>query len=167
MWTCGYWYFVFVHWIFANKLNKTTFKIQDQIFEWAKYGKTWHVYCSDFPRSEQGMGPEGNMGSGAPQPNPMMPANADTGMYSPNRFPPQQPRSVHTTLAKLLRLKATLDGNRSFFILNKCIAFVVLSEKLEQDNYFIWLYNIIRHHHIILIFSIVINSYQNMINIKI
>lgn len=38
------------------------------------------------------MGPEGNMGSGAPQPNPMMPANADTGMYSPNRFPPQQPR---------------------------------------------------------------------------
>lgn len=40
------------------------------------------------------MGPEGNMGSGAPQPNPMMPANADTGMYSPNRFPPQQPRSV-------------------------------------------------------------------------
>uniref|UniRef100_A0A3Q3IY69 ARID domain-containing protein n=1 Tax=Monopterus albus TaxID=43700 RepID=A0A3Q3IY69_MONAL len=43
-------------------------------------------------RSEQGMGPESNMGSGAPQPNPMMPANADTGMYSPNRFPPQQPR---------------------------------------------------------------------------
>ncbi|KAM9310317.1 AT-rich interactive domain-containing protein 1A isoform 2-T2 [Pholidichthys leucotaenia] len=43
-------------------------------------------------RSEQGMGPEGNMGSGVPQPNPMMPASADTGMYSPNRFPPQQPR---------------------------------------------------------------------------
>nr|XP_057940346.1 AT-rich interactive domain-containing protein 1A isoform X3 [Doryrhamphus excisus] len=43
-------------------------------------------------RSEQGIGPEGNMGSGAPQPNSMMPANADTGMYSPNRFPPQQPR---------------------------------------------------------------------------
>ncbi|KAM9724437.1 AT-rich interactive domain-containing protein 1A isoform 2-T2 [Menidia menidia] len=43
-------------------------------------------------RSEQGLGPEGNMGSAAPQPNPMMPANADTGMYSPNRFPPQQPR---------------------------------------------------------------------------
>lgn len=43
-------------------------------------------------RSEQGLGPEGNMGSGAPQPNPMMPANADAGMYSPNRFPPQQPR---------------------------------------------------------------------------
>ncbi|XP_077382138.1 AT-rich interactive domain-containing protein 1A isoform X3 [Festucalex cinctus] len=43
-------------------------------------------------RSEPGMGPEGNMGSGAPQPNSMMPANADTGMYSPNRFPPQQPR---------------------------------------------------------------------------
>lgn len=49
-------------------------------------------------RSEPGLGPEGSMGSGAPQPNPMMPANADTGMYSPNRFPPQQPRSVPTTL---------------------------------------------------------------------
>lgn len=47
-----------------------------------------------FPRTEPGMGPEGNMGSGAPQPNSMMPANADTGMYSPNRFPPQQPRLV-------------------------------------------------------------------------
>uniref|UniRef100_H3CWA3 AT-rich interaction domain 1A n=1 Tax=Tetraodon nigroviridis TaxID=99883 RepID=H3CWA3_TETNG len=46
----------------------------------------------DRSRSEQGMGPEGNMGSGAAQPNPMMPANADTGMYSPNRFPPQQSR---------------------------------------------------------------------------
>lgn len=44
------------------------------------------------------MGPEGNMGSGVPQPNPMMPANADTGMYSPNRFPPQPPRSVHKAL---------------------------------------------------------------------
>ncbi|XP_077453772.1 AT-rich interactive domain-containing protein 1A isoform X3 [Stigmatopora argus] len=43
-------------------------------------------------RSESGMGPEGNMVSGAPPPNSMMPANADTGMYSPNRFPPQQPR---------------------------------------------------------------------------
>lgn len=40
------------------------------------------------------MGPEGNMGSGAPQPNPMMSANTDTGMYSPNRFPPQQSRLV-------------------------------------------------------------------------
>lgn len=45
-------------------------------------------------RSEQGMGPEGSMGSAAPQPNPMMPANTDTGMYSPNRFPPQQSRLV-------------------------------------------------------------------------
>ncbi|XP_061772090.1 AT-rich interactive domain-containing protein 1A isoform X1 [Nerophis ophidion] len=43
-------------------------------------------------RSEQGMGPESNMGSGAPQPNSIIPANADAGMYSPNRFPPQQPR---------------------------------------------------------------------------
>ncbi|KAJ7985665.1 hypothetical protein DPEC_G00354420 [Dallia pectoralis] len=38
-------------------------------------------------RLEPGMGPESGMGSGAPQPN-LMPA--DTGMYSPNRYPPQQ-----------------------------------------------------------------------------
>lgn len=44
------------------------------------------------------MGPEGNIGAGAPQPSAMIPANADPGMYSPNRFPPQQPRSVHIKL---------------------------------------------------------------------
>lgn len=49
------------------------------------------------------MGPEGNMGSSAPQPNPMMPANTDTGMYSPNRFPPQQPRSVHFAVLMIHR----------------------------------------------------------------
>ncbi|XP_072316369.1 AT-rich interactive domain-containing protein 1A isoform X1 [Eucyclogobius newberryi] len=43
-------------------------------------------------RPEQGIGPEGNMASSASQPSSMMPANADAGMYSPNRFPPQQPR---------------------------------------------------------------------------
>ncbi|XP_058855514.1 AT-rich interactive domain-containing protein 1A-like isoform X2 [Acipenser ruthenus] len=40
-------------------------------------------------RQEPGMGPEGSMGPGAPQPN-LMPSNADSGMYSPNRYPPQQ-----------------------------------------------------------------------------
>lgn len=40
-------------------------------------------------RQESGMGPEGGMGPGAPQPN-MMPSGADTGMYSPSRPPPQQ-----------------------------------------------------------------------------
>lgn len=43
-------------------------------------------------RQEPGMGPDGSMGPGAPQPN-MMPSGADTGMYSPSRPPPQQ-RSV-------------------------------------------------------------------------
>ncbi|KAG5842537.1 hypothetical protein ANANG_G00178670 [Anguilla anguilla] len=42
-------------------------------------------------RQEPGMGPDGTMGPGAPQPN-MMPSSADTGMYSPNRCPPQQQR---------------------------------------------------------------------------
>lgn len=44
-------------------------------------------------RPESGMGPEGSMGPGVPQPN-MMPSN-ESGMYSPNRYPPQQQRSVH------------------------------------------------------------------------
>lgn len=44
-------------------------------------------------RPESGMGPENNMGPGVPQPN-MMPSNTDTGMYSPNRYPSQQQRSV-------------------------------------------------------------------------
>uniref|UniRef100_A0A8C4ZUT8 AT-rich interaction domain 1A n=1 Tax=Gadus morhua TaxID=8049 RepID=A0A8C4ZUT8_GADMO len=41
-------------------------------------------------RPEQGIGPEGSMGPSGPQPNPMMPANTEAGMYSPNRFPQQQ-----------------------------------------------------------------------------
>ncbi|CDQ76587.1 unnamed protein product [Oncorhynchus mykiss] len=40
-------------------------------------------------RQEPGMGPDGSMGPGAPQPN-LMPSGADSGMYSPSRPPPQQ-----------------------------------------------------------------------------
>lgn len=47
------------------------------------------VVDSQIDRQEPGMGPDGNMGPGAPQPN-MMPSGADTGMYSPSRPPPQQ-----------------------------------------------------------------------------
>ncbi|XP_006862316.1 PREDICTED: AT-rich interactive domain-containing protein 1A isoform X2 [Chrysochloris asiatica] len=43
----------------------------------------------DRVRTEPGIGPEGNMGTGAPQPN-LMPSNPDSGMYSPSRYPPQQ-----------------------------------------------------------------------------
>ncbi|XP_015238245.1 PREDICTED: AT-rich interactive domain-containing protein 1A-like isoform X2 [Cyprinodon variegatus] len=46
-------------------------------------------------RQEQGMGPEGNMGPGAPQPS-MMPSGADAGMYSPSRPPPQQRHESYT-----------------------------------------------------------------------
>uniref|UniRef100_A0A672QV03 AT-rich interaction domain 1A n=1 Tax=Sinocyclocheilus grahami TaxID=75366 RepID=A0A672QV03_SINGR len=42
-------------------------------------------------RPESGMGPDGSMGPGVPQPN-MMTSNAESGMYSPNRYPPQQQR---------------------------------------------------------------------------
>uniref|UniRef100_A0A8C8JR93 ARID domain-containing protein n=1 Tax=Oncorhynchus tshawytscha TaxID=74940 RepID=A0A8C8JR93_ONCTS len=46
-------------------------------------------------RQEPGMGPDGSMGPGAPQPN-LMPSGADSGMYSPSRPPPVQ-RSVPQT----------------------------------------------------------------------
>ncbi|XP_051577873.1 AT-rich interactive domain-containing protein 1A-like isoform X2 [Myxocyprinus asiaticus] len=42
-------------------------------------------------RPESGMGPEGSMVPGVPQSN-MMSSNAESGMYSPNRYPPQQQR---------------------------------------------------------------------------
>ncbi|KAJ7991414.1 hypothetical protein DPEC_G00283590 [Dallia pectoralis] len=40
-------------------------------------------------RPEPGMGPDGSMVPGAPQPN-LMPSGAESGMYSPSRPPPQQ-----------------------------------------------------------------------------
>uniref|UniRef100_A0A8C4GYZ7 AT rich interactive domain 1Ab (SWI-like) n=1 Tax=Dicentrarchus labrax TaxID=13489 RepID=A0A8C4GYZ7_DICLA len=46
-------------------------------------------------RQEPGIGPDGSMGPGAPQPN-MMPSGADTGMYSPSRPPPQQRHDSYT-----------------------------------------------------------------------
>ncbi|XP_052474185.1 AT-rich interactive domain-containing protein 1A isoform X1 [Carassius gibelio] len=42
-------------------------------------------------RPESGIGPDGSMGPGVPQPN-MMTSNAESGMYSPNRYPTQQQR---------------------------------------------------------------------------
>lgn len=58
---------------------------------------TLTVFDRHLDRQEPGMGPDGNMGPGAPQPN-MMPSGADTGMYSPSRPPPQQ-RSVAFSLS--------------------------------------------------------------------
>ncbi|RVE66434.1 hypothetical protein OJAV_G00107310 [Oryzias javanicus] len=46
-------------------------------------------------RQEPGMGPEGTMASGAPQPN-MMSSGGDAGMYSPSRPPPQQRHDSYT-----------------------------------------------------------------------
>uniref|UniRef100_A0A8C7INI1 AT-rich interaction domain 1A n=1 Tax=Oncorhynchus kisutch TaxID=8019 RepID=A0A8C7INI1_ONCKI len=45
-------------------------------------------------RQEPGMGPDGSMGPGAPQPN-LMPSGADSGMYSPSRPPPVQRSFVY------------------------------------------------------------------------
>ncbi|XP_061597203.1 LOW QUALITY PROTEIN: AT-rich interactive domain-containing protein 1A [Cololabis saira] len=46
-------------------------------------------------RAEPGLGPDGSMGPGAPQPN-MMPSGTDAGMYSPSRPPPQQRHESYT-----------------------------------------------------------------------
>lgn len=35
------------------------------------------------------MGPEGNLGSGTPQPS-ILPSTPESGMYSPSRYPQQQ-----------------------------------------------------------------------------
>ncbi|CAO2591030.1 AT-rich interactive domain-containing protein 1A [Lemmus lemmus] len=43
----------------------------------------------DRVRTEPGIGPEGNMETGAPQPNLML-SIPDSGMYSPSRYPPQK-----------------------------------------------------------------------------
>uniref|UniRef100_A0A7M4FTA1 AT-rich interaction domain 1A n=1 Tax=Crocodylus porosus TaxID=8502 RepID=A0A7M4FTA1_CROPO len=40
-------------------------------------------------RTEAGMGPEGSLGTGTPQPN-ILPSTPDSGMYSPSRYPQQQ-----------------------------------------------------------------------------
>lgn len=40
-------------------------------------------------RTEPGLGPEGSLGSGTPQPS-ILPATPDSGMYSPSRYPQQQ-----------------------------------------------------------------------------
>lgn len=43
----------------------------------------------DRVRTEPGMGPEGSLGSGTPQPS-ILPSTPDSGMYSPSRYPQQQ-----------------------------------------------------------------------------
>ena len=43
----------------------------------------------DRVRTEPGMGPEGNLAAGTPQPN-IMPSTSESGMYSPSRYPQQQ-----------------------------------------------------------------------------
>lgn len=43
-----------------------------------------------FPhRTEPGLGPEGGLGSGTPQPS-ILPSTPEAGMYSPSRYPQQQ-----------------------------------------------------------------------------
>ena len=55
-------------------------------------------------RQEPGMGPDGSMGPGAPQPN-LMPSGADSGMYSPSRPPPVQRSVSETGLSDIMGLK--------------------------------------------------------------
>ncbi|XP_063309463.1 AT-rich interactive domain-containing protein 1A [Pelobates fuscus] len=60
----------------------------------------------DRVRGEPGLGPEGGMGGGGNQPN-MMPANTDSGMYSPGRYPQQR----HDSYGNQYPTQSTASGS--------------------------------------------------------
>uniref|UniRef100_A0A6I8N916 AT-rich interaction domain 1A n=1 Tax=Ornithorhynchus anatinus TaxID=9258 RepID=A0A6I8N916_ORNAN len=72
----------------------------------------------DRVRTEPGMGPEGSMGPGAPQPS-LMPSAPDSGMYSPSRYPPQQqqqppqqpPQQRHDSYGNQFSTQGTPSGS--------------------------------------------------------
>ncbi|NWY00918.1 ARI1A protein, partial [Nothoprocta ornata] len=65
----------------------------------------------DRVRTEPGMGPEGNLATGTPQPN-IMPSTPESGMYSPSRYPQQQQqRSVHDSYGNQFSTQGTSSGN--------------------------------------------------------
>uniref|UniRef100_A0A8C5MBQ4 AT-rich interaction domain 1A n=1 Tax=Leptobrachium leishanense TaxID=445787 RepID=A0A8C5MBQ4_9ANUR len=60
----------------------------------------------DRVRGEPGLGPDGGMGVGGNQPN-MMPANTDSGMYSPGRYPQQR----HDSYGNQYPTQSTASGS--------------------------------------------------------
>ncbi|KAF7242379.1 AT-rich interactive domain-containing protein 1A [Varanus komodoensis] len=63
----------------------------------------------DRVRTEAGMGPEANLGTGTPQPN-IMPSTPDSGMYSPSRYP-QQPQQRHDSYGNQFSTQGTSSGS--------------------------------------------------------
>ncbi|XP_009871880.1 PREDICTED: AT-rich interactive domain-containing protein 1A [Apaloderma vittatum] len=65
----------------------------------------------DRVRTEPGMGPEGNLATGAPQPN-LMPSTPESGMYSPSRYPQQQQQQQrHDSYGNQFSTQGTSSGN--------------------------------------------------------
>ncbi|XP_061454042.1 AT-rich interactive domain-containing protein 1A isoform X2 [Rhineura floridana] len=63
----------------------------------------------DRVRTETGMGPEANLGTGTPQPN-IMPSTPDSGMYSPSRYP-QQPQQRHDSYGNQFSTQGTSSSS--------------------------------------------------------
>ncbi|NWQ83251.1 ARI1A protein, partial [Columbina picui] len=65
----------------------------------------------DRVRTEPGMGPEGNLATGTPQPN-IMPSTPESGMYSPSRYPQQQQQQQrHDSYGNQFSTQGTSSGN--------------------------------------------------------
>ncbi|KAK2518696.1 Arid1a [Columba guinea] len=64
----------------------------------------------DRVRTEPGMGPEGNLATGTPQPN-IMPSTPESGMYSPSRYPQQQQQQQrHDSYGNQFSTQGTSSG---------------------------------------------------------
>ncbi|XP_010217220.1 PREDICTED: AT-rich interactive domain-containing protein 1A [Tinamus guttatus] len=63
----------------------------------------------DRVRTEPGMGPEGSLATGTPQPN-IMPSTPESGMYSPSRYPQQQ-QQRHDSYGNQFSTQGTSSGS--------------------------------------------------------
>ncbi|NXN09678.1 ARI1A protein, partial [Indicator maculatus] len=64
----------------------------------------------DRVRTEPGMGPEGNLAAGTPQPN-LLPSTPESGMYSPSRYPQQQQQQRHDSYGNQFSTQGTSSGS--------------------------------------------------------
>ncbi|XP_061216696.1 AT-rich interactive domain-containing protein 1A isoform X6 [Neopsephotus bourkii] len=65
----------------------------------------------DRVRTEPGMGPEGTLATGTPQPN-IMPSTPESGMYSPSRYPQQQQQQQrHDSYGNQFSTQGTSSGS--------------------------------------------------------
>ncbi|XP_062364959.1 AT-rich interactive domain-containing protein 1A isoform X2 [Cinclus cinclus] len=65
----------------------------------------------DRVRTEPGMGPEGSLGSGTPQPS-ILPSTPESGMYSPSRYPQQQQQQQrHDSYGNQFSTQGTTSGS--------------------------------------------------------